>query len=203
MSSDNEFSNGAGGRFNSLMDNYLAGGDPRSTLKVSDLIEAAEMLSAAVGGLDDEPFMTELDDDGLLERDISIVALIHEFNSIKMLKDACDLLDKEITRIYDFLRLVVIPERFEQEGISNMKLGGIGRVQLASDIYSSIRPNKKEEAYQWLDDIGKGSLIKSTVNSESLKVVLKAMLKGGEEIPEDLFKVEPFTRASIVRAPSA
>ena len=72
MSSDNEFSNGAGGRFNSLMDNYLAGGDPRSTLKVSDLIEAAEMLSAAVGGLDDEPFMTELDDDGLLERDISI-----------------------------------------------------------------------------------------------------------------------------------
>lgn len=106
---------------------------------------------------------------------------------------------KEINKEFDYLRLALIPKIFEDRGISNMKLDGVGRVGLTADIYASIPADRREEAYQWLSDTGHGDLIGSTVNASTLKAFLKGQLLKGEELPDGLFKVTPFTRASITK----
>ena len=106
---------------------------------------------------------------------------------------------KEVNKEYDFLRLNMIPARFEEEGIEGLKVEGVGRVSLTGDMYVSILSDKKDEAYEYFRDIGKGSLITETINSSTLKATVKAMIKAGEEVPEELIKVTPFTRASITK----
>lgn len=106
---------------------------------------------------------------------------------------------KGINAEYDYLRLNFIPSRFEEEGIENITIEGIGRVSLTGDMYVSVLAENREKMYEWLDNIGKDSLITKTVNASTLKAAVKAMIRDGEEIPEDLIKVTPFTRASITR----
>lgn len=106
---------------------------------------------------------------------------------------------KGVNAEYDYLRLNLIPNRFEEEGIENITIEGIGRVSLTGDMYVSVLAENREKMYEWLDEIGKDSLITKTVNASTLKAAVKAMIRAGEEIPEDLIKVTPFTRASITR----
>lgn len=106
---------------------------------------------------------------------------------------------KGVNAEYDYLRLNLIPSRFEEEGIENITIEGIGRVSLTGDMYVSVLAENRERTYEWLCDIGKESLITKTVNASTLKAAVKAMIRAGEEIPEDLIKVTPFTRASITR----
>src|SRR5690606_9653360 len=113
------------------------------------------------------------DDEGRLRDDIPTLHLLREFKATKDFKEACDLLAKEAGRVYDYLRLAAVPNRFEEEGISNMKVEGVGRVQLAGDLYAGIVRGREEEAFEWLDDNGRGDLVKKTVNSSSIKAVLK------------------------------
>lgn len=100
---------------------------------------------------------------------------------------------------YDYLRLQLVPNRFEEEGIESLKVEGIGRVSLTGDMYVSILAANREAAYGYFRDIGKGSLITETINSSTLKAAVKAMIGNGEEVPADLVKVTPFTRASITK----
>lgn len=100
---------------------------------------------------------------------------------------------------YDFLRLKFIPERFEAEGIEGLKVEGVGRVSLTGDMHVSILAANREAAYEFFRDIGKGDLITETINSSTLKAAVKAMVKAGEDVPEEYIKVTPFTRASITK----
>lgn len=200
---DNEHANGGNGRFDGLDGMYKDGGRPRVLPKGRmDTIAAA---ITTIAGFFNAVFDSEGEVVGFgplpdeLKGDIATVSLLREFKAVRDLKEAVDALDKEAGRLYDFLRLVAVPERFENEGVSNMKVEGVGRVQLAGDLYAGIVKGREERAFEWLGDNGRGDLVKQTVNSSSIKAVLKKMLAEGEEIP-DFFKAEPFTRASIVKA---
>ena len=104
-----------------------------------------------------------------------------------------------INKEYDYLRMNLVPKLFDNMGVSNMNMPGLGRVGLTSDIYASIQAGMKDEAYVWLDDIGSGDLVSKTVNSSTLKAFLKRRLLSGDDVPDTLFKITPFTRASITR----
>lgn len=197
---DNEFANGANGRFDEVEKRYRKGGNPRLPHpdKAAEIGAAMRVIGDFYRGVGIDPSL--FDETGGLREDIPTLHLLREFKAAKDLKEACDLLAKEAGRVYDYLRLAAVPNRFEEEGISNMKVEGVGRVQLAGDLYAGIVRGREEEAFEWLDDNGRGDLVKRTVNSSSIKAVLKKMLADGEELPEGLFKVEPFTRASIVKA---
>lgn len=200
MSEDNEYSNGANGRFDGLDARYKQGGNP--THIDPELAERLKGAMAVILGYYKRTLPAELvDADGKLVADMPTQQLLHEFKAAKDFKDAVDLIDKEAGRVYDYMRLAAIPNRFEAENIKNVTVAGIGRVQLAGDLYAGIAPGKNEEAFEWLRDNGRGDLVKETVNSTSLKAVLKSiMVKGEEELPEGVFKAEPYTRASIVKA---
>lgn len=108
-------------------------------------------------------------------------------------------LSAHLQKQYDGIRLVVLPEKMDEEGITNITVDGVGRVSIQSDIYFSIPAPTKEEAYEWLKDNGHGDLIQETVNSSSGKAWAKEMIKKGLSLPEALFKVTPFSRSQITK----
>jgi hypothetical protein len=115
-------------------------------------------------------------------------------------KEKAEDLLKSINEQLDELRLKKIPEMMEQLDLRTATFEGLGRVQLASDLYASTRAGQKEAAMQWLRDCGYDNMVQESVNASSLKALFRRMIEGGAEIPEDIFKVSPFTRASIVKA---
>jgi len=129
----------------------------------------------------------------------SLTDLIREMNRVQQEKDQLEETLKKVNSRFDHLRLAAIPNKMDEEGIPNITIEGIGRVSLTSDAYVSIKAGMKDQAWQWLSDNGHGDLITETVNPSSLKAAVKQMIGKAEEVPEDLFNVTPFTRASITR----
>lgn len=126
--------------------------------------------------------------------------LVQKIANMKNIKERLDFKKaelKEIQKEYDKMRLEVIPNLMDDEGIEKMSVEGVGTLYLTSDVYASIPAVTKRDAWEWLSDNGHGDLITETVNSSTLKAFVKDAISKGEELPEGLFKVTPFTRASI------
>ncbi len=123
------------------------------------------------------------------------VELAMYMDAIGKLHSDLDDVKKEVGKLFDYIRTKLLPDKMESEGLDSMKVAGLGTVVLTSDMYMSVAD--KDAAYRWLIEIGSGDLIVDTVNSSSLKALLRRRLQDGEEIPEGLFRINPFTRASI------
>jgi hypothetical protein len=132
--------------------------------------------------------------------DMNLIALIREMRKLQLEKDILEADLKECNKHFDFLRITKIPGQMEDEGIKNMSVDGVGRVSLTADMHVSVKAEMKEAFYLWLRDNGREDLIQPTVNSSTLKATVKNMVKKGEEIPDDLLNVSPFTRASITKS---
>lgn len=130
---------------------------------------------------------------------MELKTLVEEFSRLKSEKD---LLEEQLTVINKRIEILSrqdIPNAMDEAGIQNVNYEGIGRISLRGDVFASISADNKEAAYEWLEATGRGSLIKPTVNSSTLKAAIKAWILDGEQIPEDLFKVTPYTQATLTR----
>ncbi len=126
-------------------------------------------------------------------------ALCAKMQEIQMQKDS---IEEELSRIngeLDELRLKKIPEMMAEIEVKNATFPGIGRVQLAADLYCSTRAGRKDEAMQWLRDMGQDGMITETYNAGSMKAMVRRLIEQGVETP-DFLNVQPFIRASIVKA---
>ena len=140
---------------------------------------------------------TELDHNSL--KKLSIQELSRKQRGLGESLELLKKISAKIQAEYDAIRLGILPEKMDEEDITNVTVAGVGRVTVQSDIYFSIPAPTKEDAYDWLRDHGHGDLIQETVNSSSGKAWAKEMLKKGEPLPEELFKVTPFSRAQITK----
>ena len=129
-----------------------------------------------------------------------LVELVHEMSTLQNRKEAVEDQLKIINKEYDFLRITKVPAKMEEDGVDRINVTGIGRVSLTADMHVSIKADHKEQFFQWLSDNGRGNLITENVNPSTLKAAVKKMYREGEEIPEDMLNVSPFTRASITRS---
>lgn len=127
------------------------------------------------------------------------VDLIRAMARLREEKDRIEDEAKGVSREYEYITKVAIPEKFAEDGVTLMKVDGIGRCNLTADIFASVKAGMKEKAYLWLSDVGSGDLIQPSVNSSTLKAFLKGRMKKAEEIPEDLFNVTPFQQARITK----
>jgi len=123
-----------------------------------------------------------------------------EMKNLQVRKDALESELTEINKQLDALRVGVIPQIMESLGVRTATFEGLGRVQLGADIHASTREGQKGAAMQWLRDCGYDDMITETYNASSLKALFRRQLAEGVEIPEDIFNVSPFVRASIVKA---
>lgn len=122
---------------------------------------------------------------------------------MKELQGQKDKLETELSDInkeLDVIRTKKIPELMESMELRNVTIEGLGRVQLAADIYASTREGQKEAAMTWLRDCGYENMITETYNASSIKALFRRLMADGADIPEDIFNVQPFLRASIVKA---
>jgi len=159
-----------------------------------DLEEIRATLTGAqdaVHGLTVEALME--DTKGLMAVDsVHLMAVLQELNEM------ADGVKKTIGKAYDHTRVAVVPAKMDEEGLDNMTVTGVGRVSVTSDIRASTAD--KHGAYLWLEEHGHGDVIQETVNAGTLKAILRRRMRDGLEIPESLFKVTPFDRASITKA---
>jgi len=158
----------------------------------------------------------------------TLLELAAVMNETRIKLEAAKEVKTGLQKKYDVLRLNLIPPLMDDDGITSMNVDGIGRLGVTSDIYASIPADTKNEAWNWLRE-NDHNIIKETVNAGTLKATLKAIIKKGEivlpvkvmrdsegeplldehdnEIPLldgdenqiPLFKVSPFSRATITK----
>lgn len=126
-----------------------------------------------------------------------VVELATELRGLKTQKEEISASSKLVNKRIEEIEKQLLPDAMDAEGISNIKIDDVGRVTLRGEVYASILAANRYEAFQWLRDTGRGSLISETVSASSLKAAAKAWLKSGEKIPESLIKVTPVTIATL------
>ncbi len=126
-------------------------------------------------------------------------ALALRMRSLQASKEGQEADLKVINQELDDLRLKQIPEMMEALEVKNATFEGVGRVQLAGDLYCSTKAGQKDAAMQWLRDLGLDDMISETYNASSMKALIRRQLEEGIEPPECL-TVTPFMRASLVKA---
>lgn len=128
----------------------------------------------------------------------NIIALARHMKDLQGKKEALESDLKEINKALDQVRLKDIPEAMAESDIRTLTIDGVGRVQLAMDCYATIKD--KEAGYNWLRENGYSGLITEYVQPSTFKATVKDAIKDGQEFPDELFSITPFTRASIVKA---
>lgn len=131
--------------------------------------------------------------------EMSVVDLVTAMATLQKSKESLEDSLKAINKEFDFLRITKIPGKMEDEGIDRITVSGIGRVSLTADMHVSVKAEKKAEFFDWLRDNGRGDLLQENINPSTLKATVKGLVKNGEELPEHLLNVSPFTRASITK----
>src|SRR5574341_1065274 len=100
------------------------------------------------------------------------------------LKEALEAELKDLNVAIDQLRFKDIPEFMAENDIRSVTFDGIGRVQLAADVYATILD--KEAGYAWLASNGYEGLIQNYIQPSTFKAAVKEAMKGGQEFPPEL-----------------
>lgn len=113
---------------------------------------------------------------------------------------------KEHNAELDLIRLIIVPERFADDEITSLKIDGVGRLGLTSDMHCNVKKDDKEGFFNWMRENEFGDLIKEDINSSSLKALIKELGKSEDDSDQekyekiqDYVKVHPFMRASVTK----
>jgi hypothetical protein len=142
---------------------------------------------------------TEVENEYAKYDGLSLVDLVHAMSTTQSRKEALEDQLKIVNKEFDFLRITKIPTKMEEDGVDRINVTGIGRVSLTADMHVSVKADQKSEFFTWLRDNGRGDLLQENINPSTLKAAVKKMFREGEEVPDTLLNVSPFTRASITR----
>jgi len=130
----------------------------------------------------------------------SIPKLVGLMMDIKTKLDDLDTERKALVTEYDAIRKYALPDRMDEEGVSNATIKGVGRVHIRADVFANIPAAHREMAYDWLRGMGHGGIIKETVHSGTLKALMKSLIKeGGDLPPDEVIKVVPNQTAVVTR----
>lgn len=106
------------------------------------------------------------------------------FVQAKLVKDALEELEKSVNPFHMRFKEVLIPDRFEAEGITSLPLEGVGRVGVSQTVRASIDPTLKDAAFEWLRSNDK-DIVQETVNASTLGALAKTVLEDeGKDLPE-------------------
>lgn len=142
---------------------------------------------------------TEVENEYAKYDNMSLVDLVHAMSTMQGRKEVLEDQLKIVNKEFDFLRITKIPTKMEEDGVDRINVTGIGRVSLTADMHVSVKADQKPEFFVWLRDNGRGDLLQENINPSTLKAAVKKMFREGEEVPDQLLNVSPFTRASITR----
>lgn len=172
----------------------LEGGDPDIDAPLTPM-QALEMIESAIENYEC-PF-DQIDDDYCHGRPLPELAAL--LRDLKVELDYQGAQKTVIQKKYDFLSIAVIPDLMDEQGVETMKIAGVGRLQVSSDINCSVPAPNKEAVQKWLRDNGHDALVQETINSSTFKAFIKERMREEKDYPKDLIKVNPFSRATVVK----
>lgn len=132
-----------------------------------------------------------------VKKDKPVIAAAKRFKTIKERIDALKAETTELQKEFDQLRFRVLPDLMVDNELEKLTVTDVGTLYLTDDIRAAVVPENKDDALVWLDDHGYGDLVKPNIATASLKSLIKDRIEKGEATPQDLFKVDVFTRASL------
>lgn len=134
----------------------------------------------------------EIDSDGNTINEV--IAMQQELN---LLYKDMDSIKSAFYSTVNAFRLHKSVEIMEDQGLTSMKVENVGTATLMDDISTSVLDADKLAS--WLIEEGHDSLIKETVNSSSLKALIRRLMKEGQSTPkDDIVKVTPYTYVKVV-----
>ena len=164
---------------------------------LADQVRAAAAEFAQTGKLEQEARALYYKDK---HKGKTLIELAREQNRAQQVKEYLSGLKTMVEAEFDALRLDLIPNQMEADGIENLTIEDLGRLGLTADLYVSIKAGKKEEFFSWLNKHRLGDLIQDSVNPSTLKSFVKSRMDAGKGVPGELLNVTPYTRASITKA---
>jgi hypothetical protein len=131
---------------------------------------------------------------------LGIKDLISLLSAARADLDDLDERKKIAKKRYDYLSQVIVPERMDAEGLKQITIEGIGRVNIRSDIYCNTPSANRELVKEWLREHDLEDIITETVNGSTLKAFVKEqMQKRGGEYPDMLLSITPYSLAVITK----
>lgn len=178
----------------------------KAMLNLEHAVEGKRIIASAVLGwvqdaFDNRPRAGAIDFEALSIEyaKMTVPQLAGRLRALKDDLDEKSAIKTMAQKIYDQLAISVLPDRMDDENIQTMKVEGVGRLQTKADIRCACPAPNREQLESWLRDNNHGAMIGSTVNSSMLKAFVKEQMKQGGKYPEHLLKIEPFSKASVVK----
>lgn len=206
------------------------GGAVDPTKRIDSFTKAAKALTTKVAKLHQEAAkLVAANPVGEMVKCRDVAPLAKLQVALGVLVETIDELHKPAYNGYEALRKQVLPPVMEDLEVENVKVAGVGRVELRPDMFvstikggSTMLPPLDENdepivgpldengeptrenwepgnLNEWLARQGAADLITETVNASSLKALLRRKIKDGVEIPAELVKISPYTYAAIVK----
>lgn len=116
---------------------------------------------------------------------LTIDELVREFAESRKRLDATVAAKKAATMEYDYLRGVLLPQKFEEsETALHRPKDGRG-VRVGTALFVSVLKANKPGLFQWLRENNAESMITETVHASSLKAFVKSAIQSGRPVPGD------------------
>lgn len=125
---------------------------------------------------------------------MNLIESILRMKELDKLMSELDDVKKPLQAEYDKLRLHDIPNAMAEQDTTSIK-GEWGRCTLTADL--SVKVEDKLRLHEWLEQTGFKDLIVPTVNAQTLKSFVKEQIGNGSELPEEIIKISPFSRAVL------
>jgi hypothetical protein len=71
----------------------------------------------------------------------------------------------------------------EEEDLQGFKTEDGRSISRADRIFVTVRRENESQLFDWLDEIGRGDLVKTGVNANSLNSLIRKIIKGEEKKP--------------------
>ena len=135
--------------------------------------------------------------DTLEKQNNPIISAAKQLKTVKEKIDELKAHTTELQKEYDRLRFQELPDLMVDSELEKLTVTDVGTLYLTDDIRAAVVTENKDDALTWLDDQGYGDLVKPNIAAASLKALIKDRLEKGEALPQELFKVDVFTRAAL------
>jgi len=161
---------------------YLA----RVTAMIDKINDQLEKLGGMIDGMDEEG-----------PKDTLALAATH-YRNLYALDKAIEEVRLKASRQAIAYQNRILPDLFHNAQQDTVKTLNGYTVSMSIDLGVSIPEGKKDAAYQWLIDNGLGDIITSTVNSSTLKSVIKDLDAKNLELPaDDIMTIRRFPKYSV------
>ena len=131
--------------------------------------------------------------------------IAQQYAHLKRLYDELDSTRKRLYATVERVKMGLLPEAFEKEGIKSFTTQDGYRVTISQRVFASCPSETKHEAYRWLKDHGFENIVQETVHAGTLSSLAKSIMKGDDpdaevfELPENLFKVDIRPQTSVTK----